>query len=248
MRIDADHHPFDARPELRSGEPTADAPDAVLEALLRGRWSCRAFLPDPVPRELMDRMFGMAQLAPSWCNTQPWELHVTSGAATHDFREGLIAHLEERGGYSAPDYTMPEGYTGVRRERRRAAGWQLYEAVGIARGDREASTRQTFRNFELFGAPHLAVVTAHEEQGVYGAVDSGIYLGALLLAARSLGIGAIPQAALARLSPFLREYFAIDDSRKVVVAVSFGYPDLDHPANAFRTARAGVGEAVTYHG
>ena len=247
MRPDAEIRRFDAQRAPHPPSFVNNSSHAVLESLLRERWSCRAFLSDAVPREIIDRMFGTAQMAPSWCNTQPWELHVTSGRATQEFRESLLAHLEEKGPYSCPDYAMPEKYTGVRRERRREAGWQLYEAVGVARGDREASARQTSRNFELFGAPHVAIVTAPAEQAVYGAIDSGIYLGALLLAAQSLGIGAIPQAALARLAPFLHEYFSLGDDRKVVVAVSFGYPDLEHPSNAFRTARAGIDEAVTYH-
>jgi nitroreductase len=135
----------------------------------------------------------------------------------------------------------------VHRDRRRASGWQLYEAVGIERGDREASARQSAKNFELFGAPHVAIITVAEEQAAYGAVDTGIYIGSLLLAAQSLGVAAIPQAALARYAPFLREYFDIDESRKVLLAISFGYADLEHPANSYRTERAAIEDVVRFH-
>jgi nitroreductase len=222
-------------------------PDRHLETLLRERWSCRAFLPDAVPTSTIQRMFAIAQRAPSWCNTQPWHVHVTTGQATARFRAALLAHVAETGAESKPDYAMPHGYSGIHRERRRASGWQLYEAVGVARGNRAASARQAARNFELFDAPHVAIVTTVREQKVYGAVDAGIYLGVLLLAAQSLGLGAIPQAALARLSPFLRDYFQIDDDRGVLVAMSFGYPDLTHPANSYRTERAALEDAMTLH-
>jgi hypothetical protein len=53
-------------------------------------------------------------------------------------------------------------------------------------------------------------------------VDCGLYVGNLLLAAQSLGIATIAQAALARCSPFLHRYFDIPDTRTVVCGVSFG--------------------------
>jgi nitroreductase len=221
--------------------------DEVLDALLRGRWSCRAYLPTPVPRRVIERMLSIAQRSASWCNTQPWQLEVTSGEGTDRFRDSLGAHVKEAGGLSTPDYPMPELYTGVHRNRRQVSGWQLYEAVGVPRGDRGASARQTAKNFELFGAPHVAIITVAKEQEVYGAVDAGIYIGTLLLAAQSLGIAAIPQAALARYAPFLREYFDIDESRNVLLAISFGYADLDHPVNSYRTQRAAIEDVVSFH-
>lgn len=226
--------------------PDSDAPEA-LEALLRGRWSCRAFLPEEVPQETIERMLEIAQLSPSWCNTQPWQLHITSGDATERFREALLGHLAATGHYSRPDYAMPENYSGAHLERRRVSGWQLYDAVGIEKGDREASARQAAKNIEFFGAPHVAILTAPKELADYGAVDAGLYLGTLMLAARSLGIAAIAQAAIANFAPFIREYFDIDRTQNVLVAFSFGHEDREDPANSYRTERATLDEVVEFH-
>lgn len=40
--------------------------------LVRRRRSVRAYAPDPVPREILDRCVEAARLAPSACNSQPW--------------------------------------------------------------------------------------------------------------------------------------------------------------------------------
>jgi nitroreductase len=221
-------------------------PSVVLEQLLTERWSCRAFIPDEVPRSTLERLVALAQRSASWCNTQSWQLHVTSGAGTERFRAALFEHARQAGPAFAPDFGRPPEYEGVYRERRRESGWQLYQAVGVARGDREASARQSLKNYELFGAPHAAIITVDARQGVYAAVDGGVYVGTFLLAAHSLGIAVIPQAALAMYSPFLREYFSIPDDRKVLLGMSFGYPDLEHPANAYRTSRARSSEVVTW--
>jgi nitroreductase len=148
----------------------------------------------------------------------------------------------------APDIEFPERYEGVAQARRRECAWQLYECVGVQGGDREGSARQTAKNFELFGAPHLAIVTSEGALGTYGAVDCGVYVAHFLLAAQSLGIATIPQAAIASCAPYLRARFALPDDQQVLCGISFGYEDAHHPANAFRTTRAPLEEMVTWVG
>lgn len=223
---------------------TATAVDTSLDALLAARHSCRAFRPDPVPRALVDELLALAQRTPSWCNTQPWQVHLTSGAATQRLRDGLRAFVA--GGGFDPDLPFPREYAGVHRARRRECAAQLYESLGIAPDDRAASGAQTFRNFELFDAPHVAVLTTEESLGVYGVLDVGLWLHGFLLAATSRGIATVPQAALAGCAPFLRDFFDLPEGRQVVCAVSFGWADHDHPANSFRTTRAGLADAVSW--
>ncbi|MBA4855217.1 nitroreductase [Nocardia farcinica] len=222
--------------------PTAE--QAALARILDGRYTCRQFRPDPVPRATIETLLRMAQRTPSWCNTQPWQVVVTEPAATDRFRKELLEHIQTA--TPAPDLPFPGQYTGAYRDRRRECGKQLYESVGIARGDNAGSMRQMLRNFELFDAPHVAIVTTEAELGVYGAVDSGLYIGTFLLAAQSLGLGAAPQAALAGYSPFLRSHFGIPEHRQVVAGISFGYADTEHPANSFRTTRADLDQVVTF--
>jgi nitroreductase len=216
----------------------------VLERLLSTRWSCRAYEDREVPRPIIERLLGMAQRSASWCNTQPWEVIVTSGAGTQRFREAMMQWARRND--PKFDFAPPAEYRGVYRERRRESGWQLYEAVGVERGDREASARQALENFRFFGAPHVAIVTTDAIHDVYGALDSGLYVNSFLLAAQSLGLGAIPQAALAGHSTLIRSFFEIPEDRKILLGISFGYPDLDHPANSYRTARAPLEEVVTW--
>jgi len=113
-------------------------------------------------------------------------------------------------------------------------------------GDRIASGKQTLENFRLFGAPHALIVTSERDLGAYGAIDSGLYVGSVLLAAQSLGLGMIPQAALATYAPLMREHFDIPENRMIVVGASFGYSDTAHPANGFRSRRAPIAEAVRW--
>ncbi|MFI6044472.1 nitroreductase [Nocardia sp. NPDC051321] len=216
----------------------------ALAKLLDERWTCRQFLAHPVPREVTETLLRLAQRTASWCNTQPWQVVLTEGAGTDRFRQELLAHVQTA--TPAPDFPFPAQYTGVFRDRRRECGMQLYDSVGISKGDHEKTMRQAVRNFELFDAPHVAIVTTEADIGVYGAVDCGAYIGNFLLAAQSLGLGAAPQAALASYAPFLRAYFGIPDNRRVVAGISFGYPDTDHPVNGFRTSREDLTQVATW--
>jgi nitroreductase len=218
---------------------------AALERLLAGRHSCRGFRPDPVPRETIERMLAMAGRTASWCNAQPWQVVVLSGAATDRFRDALQRDIAEAGP-DKPDIAFPPSYEGAALARRRECGFQLYEAVGVVRGDRVGSARQMNENFRLFGAPHALIVTADASLGPYGAIDCGGYVATLLLAAESLGLGAIAQAALAMRSGFVRRHLDLPDGRQVVCGVSFGFEDKAHPANGFRTSRAPADEVVSW--
>src|ERR1700751_1951615 len=116
-------------------------PIDVLEDLLGQRFSCRAFLPQPVPRATIERILTAAQKTASWCNSQPWRLEITSGAATQRFREAMYPAASS-GRPNAGDFPFPREYRGIYRERRRESGFQLYNSLGIPRGDKAGYARQ----------------------------------------------------------------------------------------------------------
>lgn len=216
----------------------------TLNSLLSSRYSCRAFRPDPVPRADIEAVIDTARKAPSWCNAQPWQVVVTEGAGTDRFRAALQAEAAQ----ATPklDLDGPEDYPGIYGARRRAVGCQLYDAVGVTKGDRAASTAQMMRNFALFDAPHVAILTSPRALGGYGAMDTGGFVLGFTLAARALGIDTIPQAAVANYAGFVRDWFGIGADRMLLCAISFGYADPDHPANGFRTSRAEVRDIVEW--
>lgn len=218
---------------------------ATLETILDDRFSCRGFLPDPVPEETIEQILQMSQTTASWCNSQAWQVDLVSGAATAEFAAALTEHVGANEMRS--DLPAPERYEGVYADRRRASGYALYSALGIERSDRDARARQMLENFRFFGAPHVAVITTDAGLGTYGAVDCGGYVATFLAAASSLGVATCAQAALALYSDGVREHLGLVDDRLVVCGIAFGYADADHPANAFRTERADLADVVRRH-
>src|SRR3954463_7808118 len=178
----------------------------VLEELLNERYSVRAFLAKEVDRATIERVLTAAQRTASWCNSQPWQVVIASGEAKEKFRQAIYAEAAS-GAPQDGDFEFPREYRGVYLERRRESGFQLYNTLGIARGDKAAYARQALENYKFFGAPHVAVIHTDEALGIYGAIDCGAYVGNFMLAAQALGLGTIPQAALARHSGMIRRHF-----------------------------------------
>ena len=216
-----------------------------LTDTLKARYSCRAFRPDPVADDTITQIIDAARLVPSWCNAQPWQVTITKGDATDAFRE-MVTELATQGTLPAPDLAWPSKYSGDYGERRRTCGFQLYNALGIEKSDREGRTRQMLRNYALFDAPHVAIIHSPAELGPYGAMDSGGFVTAFTLAAATLGVATIAQAAIAAYAPQVRNHLGIADDRLVLCAISFGYPDTQHPVNQFRTDRAEVDSIIDW--
>ena len=100
-----------------------------LEQVIRERQSTRLFLPQPVPRALVDEALVLALHAPSNSNIQPWHMVFASGAA----RDRLVKALLEEARSKPPNIPpLPEAFRHYRRE----LGAQVYGAMGIAREDK----------------------------------------------------------------------------------------------------------------
>lgn len=234
-----------ARAPARAADPACTAPSdaALFERLARARYSCRAFSPDPVAQDTIRAILGSARHAASWCNVQPWSVHLVSGAALDALRRKLMAATPRD-----TDVAAPPAYEGIHRARRQASGWQLYDALGITREDYAGRMAQAARNACLFDAPHLALLSVPARIGPYALLDCGGFLAHFQLAARAHGVDTIAQAALAHHAGLLHETLGIPAQDHIVCGISFGYAIADHPVNGYRTDRARVDEFTTWIG
>ena len=76
---------------------------AAVDAAMLSRRSIRAFLPTPVAREVIEDILAVAARAPSGTNTQPWQVHVLTGASLQAMADDIVAthnNPEERARHS----------------------------------------------------------------------------------------------------------------------------------------------------
>ncbi|MCP4509433.1 MAG: nitroreductase, partial [Fuerstiella sp.] len=204
--------------------------------LTAARRSLRAFKSEAVSQSLLDEVFAAALRAPSNCNTQPWIVHVASGAAIETLRKGLPAKFMK--GEFTMDFPYDGSYEGVYKQRQYGAAQALYDALGIAR-EEKAKRQETFmRNFTFFDAPHVAFLFLPEPFGLREAADLGMYAQSLMLSMTAHGLGSCPQTALSFQADYIRETLDVAPQNKLMFGLSFGYPEAEAPANTCVTDRA----------
>ncbi|RLL65735.1 nitroreductase [Streptomyces sp. Z26] len=215
------------------------------EELIRGRRATRAFRPDPVPEETMRAIFSLAGAAPSNSNAQPWQVEVVSGAA----RERLAAALRSAHAADAvtADYTYSdEMYARAHQTRRAAFGAEVYGALDIAPDDHEAQRAYHARSLRFYDAPHVAFLFVGGDARTRLAADVGAYMQTLLLAMTAYGVASCPQGLLSFYADTVRAELGVTEGR-LLVGISFGYPDETAPVNHVRTGRATFEEVTTFH-
>lgn len=220
-------------------------PNMSLEQAITERRSVRGFLDKPVPQELMNRVFELAQKAPSNCNIQPWTTLVASGPKRDWLREKMVERVI---GGVAPksDYEYPGKFDGIYRQRQVECAAQLYNTMGIGRDDKEGRMVAGLRNFELFDAPHVAFFCMPAQFGINVAVDVGMYVQTLMLAMTAFGLASCAQGSMRNYPDLVREAFGVADEMKVLFGLSFGYEDPAVIANRTRVGRAPISENVVF--
>ena len=220
----------------------------VLEAI-QSRKSIRAFKPDPVPRETVDEILEIAQRAPSGTNTQPWHIYVCAGDVKQAITDDVVdlARAGKGKPYEEYDY-YPSQWKDIHRDRRRGIGWALYGLLGIKKGDREASARQSARNFLFFDAPVGLFITVDSYLGRGSWSDTGMYVQTIMLAARGFGLDTCPQAAWIPYQEPIYRHLQIPQDQSLVTGMSLGYADPDAIENTVVSEREDLDNVVHYRG
>ena len=100
------------------------------------RYSCRAFLPKPVPKKIVREIIERAARAPSGGNVQPWRVHVLGGARLKELRTIVQARFDELPRVEGAEYDIyPRDLKEPYETRRRWAGVMLYQSIGVTRED-----------------------------------------------------------------------------------------------------------------
>lgn len=204
---------------------------------ISSRYSVRGYLPEPLSDEFIREIFEIARLAPSNTNCQPWHVAVVSGEPRIQL-EAEICALADEGVPQSRDFpAAKDALSGVYLERRRACGWGYYGTMGVTREDREGRAALARKNFEFFGAPHVAFFSMPLTMDRSNAVDMGIFLQTVMLVMQEKGVGCIAQGALAGYPDPVRKVANIPDDNGILFGLSFGYEDKDDHINTVRMPR-----------
>ena len=223
----------------------------AVDAAITSRRAIRAFLPTPVAKETIVEILRVATRAPSGTNTQPWKVHVLTGAAKEKLSAAIKAAYDdpaERAAHREEYDYYPTEWRSPYIDRRRKIGWDLYGLLGIAKTDRARMHAQHGRNYAFFDAPVGLIFTIDRvmQQGSW--LDYGMFLQNVMLAARARGLDTCPQAAFTQFHRIIAQQLGLGADEMVVCGMSLGFADPAAIENTLVTERDPVEAFARFHG
>ena len=217
---------------------------ASVDAAITSRFSTRAFLPTPVPRETIESILQVASRAPSGTNTQPWKVYVLQGdslrglsdkvCAVHD---AIYANPQLAEQYREEYEYYPRKWVSPYIDRRRENGWSLYGLLGIGKGDKDKMHAQHQRNYRFFDAPLGFMFTIDRILERGSLLDYGMFLENIMVAARGRGLHTCPQAAWNAYAKIVLPHIGAGADEMLVCGMSMGYADEAALVNTYGTPR-----------
>ncbi len=219
------------------------------EEIAQDRRSIRGYKTDPIPREILEEIIHIAKHAPSSMNTQPWHFHVLTGEPLERIRKGNTEKMMA-GSSVDREIKLNHGYEGPHRERQIEIAVQLFEAMGIARDDKERRMDWVMRGFRQFDAPVSIVITVDKAlaDDTIAHFDCGAATYGLVLAAWSKGIGSVINGQGIMQSSVVRENANIPEDQVIMTCVAMGYPDESFVANDVKSRRSPNDKVASFIG
>jgi nitroreductase len=217
----------------------------LLEGM-KTRMSIRGFKPNPVTREVMEKILLAASNSPSYTNTQPWEVFVVSGKKKNELAHRLL-ELAKAKSPTHPDLSMPKTCTLAMDQRAREHGARRLKTLGIERDDEAGREKLRLMNFEFYGAPCAVFVFMDGSLGDWSVFDTGLFAQNLILAAHALGVGSCLQASVTNYAPEIKKFLGVAEGKKLVIGISMGYPDEKAKLNTYRSIKEAPDGFTKWH-
>ena len=216
------------------------------------RKAIRAFKTTPVPKELLSRILNEARRCPSASNTQPWEFVVFGGRVMEEmrkaYRERFLSGAKPNPDRPSDPGALPQPY----RSRREEVARFHHLLAGIDPDNEEQVKEYTLGGFSFFGAPNGIIV--YIDNSLLGPLmpfpvfDIGGVVQTIVLLAHNYGLGCCIQGQMVNYPDIIRRLMNIPTSKKMVVGISIGYPNMDDAINKGMTERVPLDDIVTWHG
>jgi nitroreductase len=212
----------------------------VSEAL-QTRHSCRAFKPKEVEKDTILAILNDALRAPSWGNTQPWEIWVAGGELLTEINQAFLSNKKDHVP-TTTDITRPVKWTADANEHMKNF---LSDISHIAQ-----DSAKTFAelNDRFFYAPAVIYICMDKILSSWSMFDLGGLSQSIMLAATERGLATMPAVQLVHYPEILRSKLEIPDNLSIVLGIAIGYEDEQNPFSKFVSTRSQIADVVKMKG
>ena len=212
---------------------------------IKTRMSIRKFKSEPVPIEILKEIIDIAKWSPSYKNSQPWEAIIISGEKKEALSNHLV-ELFEKNAPASPDLPTPQSWPPSIEARINALMQKRSELMGKDLKSPEMIKKSKIANFRFYGAPHGIFLFQDSSLTEWSLFDMGLFAQSLMLAAHAFGIGTVPQAFLTDYAKHVKKFLGIPESKRLILGISLGHPDMESPINKYRPERVNTDAIVKF--
>lgn len=220
----------------------------IIDAI-KSRKSIRGYKSDQVPRSVIKEILEIAVRAPSTMNTQPWEFFVLAGEPLRKTIQGCAAKI--RAGEDPHPELEVIGWTNdsLFRTRQVDLAKHIFQVMDIQRDDRAKRAAWMERGFRFFDAPAAIVICVDRSLTEAGPLlDIGAVMQNICLAALHFGLGTCIHDQGVMFPEVVREHAAIPESKRIIIAISIGYPAEGNVVNTIAAGREPVEDLTKWIG
>ena len=212
---------------------------------IKTRMSIRKFKPESVPKDVLMEIIDVAKWSPSYRNSQPWECLIISGAKKAALSKMMIELLEKDQKIS-PDMPEIKSWPPAENAKIERCYAKRAEVMGYKLIDLEALKQAKKANFAFYGAPHAVYLFQDAALTSWSLFDMGLFAQSFMLAAHSKGLGTVPQGFVTDYAQDIKKFLSIPETKRLIVGMSIGYPDMEGPENAYKMDRAETDQFVKF--
>ena len=209
-----------------------------FKELMKERHSCRKYQSKPIPEEVLKDIISISLMAPSWCNSQPWNIYVATGNTLEEIRKEWISKGNDKvKGYG----DINPGHRTDFSERSQGTMANFFKSWESLPNPKESEEC----NYSLFNAPAIVYLTLNKGHKEYSVLDLGGIEMSIMLAAKDHGVDSIPAYMTIMYPDVLRKYLKISDKEDIVIGIALGYEEKCQ-LNDHRSAKLSLEETCHF--
>lgn len=196
----------------------------LQDAIIR-RHSIRQFTDQAVAPALITEIVELAQRAPSWVNSQPWQVYCASGDSLAKIKEAY-RQQDAAGNHGDPDLSVMRREDWAPQTQENMKEWR-HEIVHHFADFDEAHKKMTAASETLYNSTNILYLTIPQASPDWSIFDAGLFAENIMLVATNYGLGTIPSYNSVRFPNILHGILGVPTDERFIVGISVGYPAAD---------------------
>ncbi|MCF6514608.1 nitroreductase [Lactobacillus sp. S2-2] len=210
---------------------------------MKNRKSTRAFTDKKVSIDDLKEIIKLAQMSPSWVNSQPVRVDIATGNTLEIIRKehGEINQNPNLHTKSDISFVSAKDWDIDSQNNMKIKGELDIENVG-----EKVKELKSEQGNKLFNAPAVVYLTLPDGYNEWSLYDTGSFAETIILAAKEKGIDSIPAFEFVKYADKLREHLNVN-GRKFIIGIGLGYQDDSHPINQIYGNRMPLEDVLNIH-